>query len=84
MSKLIQKNLKIKRPGLSDEQEREIREAFDLFDQNKRGYVDYYEARVCMRALGFDVPHVEMKQLMSYYDKQKTNTLNFESFREIL
>ncbi|CAL6017326.1 Centrin [Hexamita inflata] len=84
MSKLIQKTIKAKRTGLTDDQEREIREAFDLFDTNRQSSIDYYEARVCMRALGFDVPHSEMKQIMAYYDKQKTNRLSFEQFHEVL
>ena len=84
MSKLIQKSLKAKRVTLSEEQEREIREAFDLFDTNKTGTIDYYEARVCMRALGFDVPHSEMKQIMAYYDKGMTNTLTYDQFHEVL
>ena len=37
-----------------------------------------------MRALGFDVPHSEMKQIMAYYDKGMTNTLTYDQFHEVL
>ena len=32
-----------------------IKEAFELFDTDKTGTIDYHELKVCMRALGFDV-----------------------------
>lgn len=34
---------------------RERREAFDLFDTDKSGSIDYHELKVAIRALGFDV-----------------------------
>jgi len=40
---------------LTDEQKQEIKEAFDLFDMDKDGAIDYHELKVAMRALGFDV-----------------------------
>lgn len=33
------------RPELSDEQKQEIKEAFDLFDINKDGCIDYHELK---------------------------------------
>ncbi len=35
------------RPTLSDEQKQEVKEAFDLFDSEKTGKIDYYELKVC-------------------------------------
>lgn len=43
------------RHELSEEQKQEIKEAFDLFDTDKTGTIDYHELKVAMRALGFDV-----------------------------
>jgi len=43
------------RPELSHEQKQEIKEAFDLFDADKDGSIDYHELKVAMRALGFDL-----------------------------
>lgn len=48
-------NKKRQRQELSDEQKQEIKEAFDLFDTDKTGTIDYHELKVAMRALGFDV-----------------------------
>lgn len=33
------------RPELTEEQKQEIKEAFDLFDVNKDGYIDYHELK---------------------------------------
>ena len=34
------------RPELTDEQKQEIKEAFDLFDTDKSGTIDYHELKV--------------------------------------
>lgn len=35
------------RPELTDEQKQEIKEAFELFDTDKSGSIDYHELKVC-------------------------------------
>ncbi|KAF2036820.1 EF-hand [Setomelanomma holmii] len=45
---------------LSEEQREEISEAFNLFDLDKDGYIDYHELKVAMKALGFDEPKSEI------------------------
>jgi len=47
--------VKRRRQELTDEQKQEIKEAFELFDTDKTGTIDYHELKVAMRALGFDV-----------------------------
>ncbi len=46
---------KRRRQEITEEQKQEIKEAFDLFDTDKTGTIDYHELKVAMRALGFDV-----------------------------
>ena len=48
------------RPELTDEQKQEVKEAFELFDTDKDGCVDYHELKVAMRALGFDLKKAEV------------------------
>ena len=43
------------RPELTEDQKQELREAFELFDNDKTGSIDMHELKVLMRALGFDV-----------------------------
>jgi Ca2+-binding EF-hand superfamily protein len=49
---------------LSEEQREEISEAFNLFDLDKDGYIDYHELKVAMKALGFDLPKQEILQIL--------------------
>ena len=62
-------NPKRRRQELSDEQRQEIKEAFELFDTDKTGTIDYHELKVAMRALGFDVKKQEVLAIMRDYDR---------------
>ena len=42
------------RPGLTDDEIDEIREAFNLFDTEGTGRVDPRELKAAMQSLGFD------------------------------
>tara|TARA_R110002003_G_scaffold878_8_gene21731 strand:- start:2642 stop:3340 length:699 start_codon:yes stop_codon:yes gene_type:complete len=50
---------------LSEEQREEIGEAFNLFDLDKDGYIDYHELKVAMKALGFDEPKSEILAVLN-------------------
>lgn len=49
---------------LSEEHREEISEAFNLFDLDKDGYVDYHELKVAMKALGFDLPKADILAIL--------------------
>jgi centrin-3 len=55
---------------LSEEQREEIGEAFNLFDLDKDGYIDYHELKVAMKALGFDLPKHEILTLLNTHGVQ--------------
>ena len=40
---------------MSEDQRIEIREAFDLFDAERAGSIDYASLKTCLRALGYEV-----------------------------
>lgn len=50
--------------SLTEDQRGEIKEAFELFDVDKDGAIDYHELKVAMRALGFDVKKGEVMKLL--------------------
>lgn len=52
---------------LSEEQREEISEAFNLFDLDKDGYIDYHECKVAMKALGFEMAKQEILGVMERY-----------------
>lgn len=71
------------RPELSDEQKQEIKEAFELFDSDKDGAVDYHELKVAMRALGFDLKKPEVLKILRDHDKAGVGLLEFDDFAKI-
>eukprot|EP00921_Rhytidocystis_pertsovi_P009378 GHVQ01015086.1.p1 GENE.GHVQ01015086.1~~GHVQ01015086.1.p1 ORF type:complete len:201 (+),score=34.45 GHVQ01015086.1:231-833(+) len=72
------------RNELSEDQKIEIKEAFDLFDTDKTGNIDYHELKVAMRALGFDVKKTQVQEIMKDYDKGNTGLIDFNDFSEIM
>jgi len=71
------------RPEISDEQKQEIKEAFELFDTDKDGCVDYHELKVAMRALGFDLKKAEVLKLLRDHDKDNLGLMDFQDFAKI-
>ena len=71
------------RPELTDEQNQEIKEAFELFDTDKDGCVDYHELKVAMRALGFDLKKAEVLKLLRDHDKDNVGLMEFQDFAKI-
>ena len=73
-----------RRSELTEEQKQEIKEAFDLFDTDKTGTIDYHELKVAMRALGFDVKKQEVMGLMREYDRHDAGQIEYIDFLEIM
>ncbi|KAF7340972.1 EF-hand [Mycena sanguinolenta] len=72
------------RPELTDEQKQEIKEAFELFDTDGDGAVDYYELKVAMRALGFDMKKAEVLKILRDHDNSGRGLMNFDDFAKIM
>ncbi|WRT63161.1 uncharacterized protein IL334_000064 [Kwoniella shivajii] len=69
--------------GLSEDQRGEIKEAFDLFDVDKDGAIDYHELKVAMRALGFDLKKGEVMKLLKEYGGDD-GLMDFTNFERIM
>ena len=72
---------KAKKPGLSEEQIEEIREAFNLFDTDHSGSIDYRELKAAMRALGFEVKKEELKKMITDIDADGSGSIEFHEVR---
>lgn len=85
------------RHELTQEQQQEIKEAFDLFDTNGSGIIDIKDLKVALRALGFEPSAKELKKQISDLNKpahakeagQKDKdegkiTLDFKDFQDIM
>lgn len=68
---------------LSEEQRRDIKEAFDLFDTENTGKIDTKELKVAIRALGFEPKKEEIKRMIAEIDKGDGKVL-FEDFQELM
>eukprot|EP00162_Nutomonas_longa_P008632 comp18672_c0_seq1/m.33833 comp18672_c0_seq1/g.33833 ORF comp18672_c0_seq1/g.33833 comp18672_c0_seq1/m.33833 type:complete len:172 (+) comp18672_c0_seq1:31-546(+) len=73
-----------KKRELTQDQKNEIREAFELFDSDHTGQIDYHELKVAMRALGFDVKKEEVKGILAEHDKEGSGTIGMNEFVEIM
>ncbi|KAK4473860.1 hypothetical protein MN116_003191 [Schistosoma mekongi] len=74
-----------KRRELTPEQKQEIVEAFDLFDTDKDQEISYYEFKVALRALGFELKKQEVLKILEDYNiKEDSGKLRFEDFNEIV
>ncbi|XP_007891246.1 centrin-3 [Callorhinchus milii] len=80
----MDKTKRKKRRELSEEQKREIKEAFDLFDTDKDKAIDYHELKVAMRALGFDVKKADVLKILKDYDRDGSGKISFEDFSEVV
>ncbi len=54
---------------LTEEQKQEIKDAFELFDTDNSGSIDYHEMKVAMRALGFPVKKAEVLKMIREVDR---------------
>lgn len=77
------KNKKRRVVGLTEEQEDEIREAFDLFDTEGSGSIDIKGFKVAIRALGFEPNKEELISLLSEVH-DGSGTIDFETFSTIV
>ena len=74
---------KVERPGLSNEEVDEIKQAFDLFDTNGTGKIDPKELKAAMQSLGFDSKNPTIYQLIADLDTpqaEKNGGINFDDF----
>ncbi|XP_051647813.1 centrin-2 isoform X1 [Manacus candei] len=69
---------------LSEGQQREIREAFELFHTDGSDSIDVKELKVAMRALGFEPKKEEIKKMISDIDKEGTGKISFDDFLAVM
>ncbi len=74
---------KVERPGLSNDEVDEIKQAFDLFDTNGNGRIDPKELKAAMQSLGFDNKNPTIFQLIAELDTNenaKNGGIEFDQF----
>lgn len=63
------------RPGLSEEEIEEIREAFNLFDTDGSGTIDPKELKSAMQSLGFEAKNQTIYQMIADIDKDGSGSI---------
>ena len=72
------------RPGLSEEEIEEIREAFNLFDTDGSGTIDPKELKAAMQSLGFEAKNQTIYQMIGDIDKDNDGSIDFEEFLDMM
>jgi hypothetical protein len=78
------RDAQFERPGLSQEEIAELKEAFNLFDQDGSGTIDPSELRSAMTSLGYDVKNPLVFQILSNLDKSGKGAIDFEEFLDMM
>merc|ERR1711981_1368777 len=66
--------------SLTEDQKKECKEAFDLFDSDGSGAIDASELKVAMMALGFEPNDDEIDKMVKDIDADGNATVEFEEF----
>ena len=72
------------RPGLSEEEIEEIREAFNLFDTDGSGTIDPKELKAAMQSLGFEAKNATIYQMISDIDQDGSGSIEFDEFLDMM
>ncbi|KAK9473971.1 uncharacterized protein V1510DRAFT_375085 [Dipodascopsis tothii] len=72
------------RKELTDEQRREIEEAFRLFDMDRDNKIDYHELKVAMKALGFEADNAEVLRIINDNDRAGQKRITNDAFMRVM
>ena len=61
-----------------------MREAFEIFDSERSGKIDYGQLKGIFRGLGFsDIKKAEVQRLARDYDVQETGMVEFDDYMDL-
>ena len=72
------------RPGLTDEELQEVREAFNLFDTEGTGTIDPKELKAAMQSLGFEAKNAAVFSIIRDIAASGEEAVTFDAFVEML
>ncbi len=73
------KSKPIERPGLTEDEIEEIREAFNLFDTDNSGTIDPKELKAAMQSLGFESKNPTIYQMIADLENEGPS-IDFDTF----
>ena len=72
------------RPGLSTDEIEEIKEAFDIFDQNGEGSIQVSDLLAAMKNLGFDSKNPSIYRMIADFDETNDGIIEFDDFLDMM
>lgn len=75
---------KYEKNGLTEDEVLEIKEAFDLFDNDKSGEIDIEELKQALKNLGIDAKNQTLQNMMTDLDKNQSGKIDFEEFIDMM
>ena len=72
------------KPQLAPELVEQLKEAFNLFDADQSGAIDYRELKAAMKALGIQVKKEELKKMITDIDADGSGSIEFPEFLEMM
>ncbi len=72
------------RPGLTEDEILEIKEAFDLFDPDKTGYINPKDLKETMDSLGFDDRSKIIYEMLQNYEDDCETQIDFKEFLDLM
>jgi centrin-1 len=72
------------RPGLTEEEIMEIKEAFDLFDTDGGGSIDPKELKEAMNSLGLETKNQTIYQMITDLDSDNSGAIEFKEFLDLM
>ncbi len=72
------------RPGLTEDEIYEIKEAFDLFDTDGGGSIDPKELKEAMNSLGLETRNQTIYQMISDLDADNSGSIEFKEFLDLM
>jgi centrin-1 len=70
--------------GFTEDDIIELKEAFDLFDLDKSGFIDPNELKTVMEEFGLDARYSTVAELMSEIDTDMSEKIDFQEFLEMI
>ncbi len=80
----LKKPTTTRRPGLTDDEVEELRQAFNLFDCDGSGTIDPKELRAAMQSLGFETKNQTIYQMIQDIDKDQNGEIDFDEFLDLM
>ena len=74
---------RVERPGLTEDEIEEIREAFNLFDTDGSGKIDPKELKAAMQSLGFESKNPTIYNMIAELEEENKE-IDFEEFLDAI